>query len=89
MTINTDDFMGFDHGEKPIDLTELAQRFITTEMRPVQLHHKSNGAKDDKPSFTIVMITPDRFRLCAYGQVSFDMLFKALDNVGYTLTKKS
>jgi hypothetical protein len=87
--IDVDDFVGIDHGDKKIDLLEISKGKIPIEMRPVQLHHKSNGAKSDsgdKPSFTIVM-APAGGTL-VYGQVSLAMMEKAFDQVGYTLVRK-
>jgi hypothetical protein len=87
--IDVDDFVGIDHGDKKIDLLEISKGKMPVEMRPVQLHHKSNGAKSDsgdKPSFAIVM-APAGGTL-VYGQLSFEMWRKAFDQVGYELRKK-
>ena len=84
--IDVNDFVGIDHGDNNVDLLEVSKGKMPIEMRPVQLHHKNNGAKGDKPSFTIVM-APAGGTL-VYGQVSLAMMEKAFDQVGYTLVRK-
>jgi hypothetical protein len=85
--IEMNDFIGIDEGNKVVDLTEVIRGRPAIQMKPVQLHHKANGAIGDKPSFVIVMAHPDD-RAIVFGQISLDMLTKALDQVGYSLTKK-
>lgn len=80
------DFVGVDHGTNPIDLTGIKQR-IFTEMRPIAIHHKLDGQIDNGPSFCIVMSSVPAGSI-VYGQVSLNMLTKALDTIGYTLKKK-
>lgn len=91
-----DSFKGFDHGVNKMNLSHLVKVAANTiEMRPTEIHHKANGTATDKPSFTIVMarlkedipvdiILPN---VIVYGQVSLDMLNRALGEIGYEITK--
>jgi hypothetical protein len=56
------------------------------EMRPTQIHLKTNGAKSGGASIAIVMQFPgiDNFIL---GQMSIDTLTKVMNELGYQLTK--
>jgi hypothetical protein len=87
MNINVNDFVGIDHGNAKMDLSSLSEKKVVAEMRPVQLHHKRDGALGDKPSFAIVFVYP-AMDMVVYGQVSLAMMTKALDECGYKLTKK-
>lgn len=55
------------------------------EFRPTELHLKEDGARDDKPSFSIVMIRPPALGK-AVGQISLAMLNEALAELGYEIT---
>lgn len=79
---------GKDWGKNPIILPIEPERI--TEYRPIEIHHKADGAIDDKPSFAILMyrhhtIAGDIF---VVGQLSLDMLSDALDKCGYKITPK-
>jgi hypothetical protein len=80
-------FAGKNWGTEPI---ELHVDSIAQEYRPIELHHKDNGTLDGKPSFAIVMVQPHALlgKVYGIGQISVEMLTKALDECGYTLTKK-
>jgi len=70
-----------DWGTEPIDLSE-EQAVI--EMKPVELHHKSNGEINDGASFLILMRHPS-IPGSVVTQVSFNMLAEAMKELGYDL----
>lgn len=74
------DFRGFDHGSKHI---ELVLNDFARECRPIEIHHKSDGAADDTPLFCIVMV--DGFNRHFYGQISLKMLNEGLEEIGYKI----
>lgn len=76
-------FKGIDHGTKPIDLTHLDFR-VSAEYMPIEIHHKINGAKGEKPSFCIV---GKQYINSAYMQISLEMLNEGLKEIGYKITK--
>lgn len=60
------------------------------EMRPVELHHRANGATDEQPSFAFVFQAPNRTPVL--GQITLRELSEALGELGYTIsveTKRS
>ncbi len=73
------------HGIGAIDLRHLPSDAV--HMRPTELHLKEDGAKNNTPSFCIVMEDKPH-DLCAYGQISLNMLTEALDELGYKIIKK-
>lgn len=73
-----------DWGEKQIDLRPIA--FNSMEAMPVELHHKTNGSVDGKPSFVMVMQTPSKYNI--FGQFSLETLKECLDELGYKIEKK-
>lgn len=78
------DFIAVDHGTGPIDLREHKS---ILELYPAELHHKSDGALDNTPSFGILFREPS-LGIMALGQISLETLTGALDSLGYSLTKK-
>lgn len=76
------EFTTKNHGTGKIDVTDLQPAM---EFRPSQLHMKEDGAKDNTPSFLIVM-EHDLISYKIYGQVSLKMLNKALGELGYKIT---
>ena len=82
-----DDFKGKDWGNNPVMVHVDS---IVQEYRPIELHHVLHGSKNEKGAFVIMMVMPHQLvgKVYAMGQVSLDMLTKALDECGYTLTKK-
>lgn len=69
------------HGENQIDLTHIGTEVV--QARPTELHFKTNGSIDDKPSFVIVM----RYATGAavYGQFTLDTLEDCLEQLGYEI----
>jgi len=78
------EFQAFDHGTGKIDLSQ-HQHLI--QMKPVEIHHKEDGTKDDKPSFAIVMTSPVMDPVV--GQISLEMLNEGLEDIGYKIEKQS
>ena len=82
----------FDHGTGPIDLNKWGNVGKISEMRPVELHHKSNGSIREKPSFAIVLVDSlhdsDITDNMVYGQISLEMLNDGLKEIGYKLVKE-
>ncbi len=61
----------------------------TMEGRPVELHHKSDGATDGQPSFTfVVLLTGERKIGRVVSQISLAMLTDVLAELGYELKAK-
>lgn len=85
--VDWDKFTAIDEGNNNIDLTYLGG--ITQIMRPIAIHHKSDGSKNGHASFAVVMGDPrGPFHTFITGQVSFDMMKEAMNELGYDLTKK-
>lgn len=87
MKILRDSILTIDHGilnNKSIDL----KHSKVLEYRPTELHHIADGSINDKPSFVIALEHPD-VETVIYGQVSLEMLTKALDQCGYELKPKT
>lgn len=57
------------------------------EMLPTQLHHKSNGSKDDKDSFLLVLEAPGVHEMRIVGQFSLKMFNDALGTIGFKIEK--
>lgn len=53
-------------------------------LRPIEIHLKTDGAKDNTPSFTIVM---DNGKTKAIGEFSLKMMNEGLKSIGYELKK--
>ena len=76
----------FDHGTGPIEIEPGPGQYLMEQMHHIQLHHKSNGALDDTPSFCFVMANGNETHI-AYAQISLRMLNKALLELGYMITE--
>lgn len=75
----------YDHGADKIDLTHLGHAM---ELRPIEFHFKKDGAKDDKPSISIVMKGISTVVvITAFGQMSLNTLDECLSAVGYKIVK--
>lgn len=74
------EFQAFDHGTGIIDLYH-HNRLI--QMKPVEIHHKADGAKDGGPSFAIIMTSPVMDPVV--GQISVKMLNEGLEEIGYKI----
>ena len=77
------DFKAIDHGKGPIDMTGYPS---AVEFKPIELHHKEDGAKDNSPSFAILLENP-AFEVQILGQISLETLAASMSALGYTLTK--
>ena len=77
------DFKTIDHGTDKMDMRGLG---YAVQVRPTELHHKSDGAKDDSPSFAIVM--QGRNMAPVVGQISLKMLNEAMEELGYSIIHK-
>lgn len=78
------DFTAYDWGNEKMDLTYLGP---AQELRPTELHLKKNGSLKGEPSFLIVMGIPGINNLHLAGQISLEMLNKALTPLGYMITE--
>lgn len=79
------DFKGIDHGINQVDLREHAANGQVLEMKPIEIHHKSNGSLSDGPSFVVVMQHP---LLTTFGQISLEMLNEGLADIDYEVARK-
>lgn len=92
-------FKAFDHGTGQIDLRHHEVKML--ELRPLEIHHKSNGTITNGPIFGIVMgipksdISPEDRAIpevknapMIYGQLSLEMWNEALEELGYQIIKK-
>ena len=81
---------GIDWGANQIDLRLLTPP--TVHMRPIQIHHKDDGATNDGPSFCIVMASGmdngAPFPPFAYGQFTLKTINEALADIGYEIKRK-
>lgn len=57
---------------------------IPIQGRPVEIHLKEDGAKDDQPSFALVTVCESH---TVVGQISLKMLNDGLADIGYQLVK--
>jgi len=91
-------FKAFDHGTGQIDLRHHEVKML--ELRPLEIHHKSNGTITGGPVFGIVMgipksdISPEERIIpevknapMIYGQISLEMLNEGLEELGYKIIK--
>jgi hypothetical protein len=77
--------IGIDWGDNQIRLLRPSGMEVV-QARPVAIHHKSDGAADDGPSFAIVL---DTERGClVFGEVTLKMLNKALGDINYEIRRK-
>jgi hypothetical protein len=58
-------------------------------LRPTEIHHKSDGSLDNKPSFCFVLSIPNDTDFCVCGEMSLEMLNKSLGHLGYEIVRKS
>lgn len=70
-----------DWGEGKIDLRHHRPLH---KLRLIELHHKSDGAKDDGPSFVIVM---QNYVMTVCGEVTLATLNDTLGQIGYEIRK--
>lgn len=72
------------HGAGIIDLTGHG---TVIEMMPTELHMKSNGRKDDTPSFAILLEKDNGYlgKLKVVGQFSLATLKEVMDVLGYKI----
>lgn len=75
-------FVGVNVGKGPVPMPMRSR-----EVRPVAIYLKEDGALDDKPSFVLSMI--DLASRETHGQLTLNMLNDGLDDVDYTVVKKS
>jgi hypothetical protein len=68
---------------------QIALTNIRGEYKPVEIHLKEDGTKDNTPSFAIVMEKPKPLGITdrIFGQVSLKMLNEALNELGYEIIK--
>jgi hypothetical protein len=76
-------FKGINHGTGKLDLTHLRNAL---EVRPVEIHLKEDGSKENKPSFCLVMMHPD-LPVWIVGQLSLAMFNDGLRDIGYEMRK--
>jgi len=92
-------FKAFDWGTGQVDLTphQKNPRNYLVELRPTEIHLKTNATLSNGPGFTIIMAIPDDVLPTldpnqkvpvAYGQISLEMLNSALADIGYEVVKK-
>lgn len=74
-----------DCGKGPVNLSHL--RPLPVEFRITEMHHKADGAIDDSPSFAFVLWHPVERNIV--GQISLNTLTECLNELGYTLHKKT
>ena len=59
------------------------------QLKPVEIYHKEDGSKEDKPSFCFIMrdtsFSPKHLPVCA--QVSLEILNEAMHELGYEIKK--
>lgn len=87
-------FKAFDWGTGQIDLTHHEVKML--ELKPLEIHHKSNGTINSGPVFGIVMGIPKdignapevKNAPMIYGQISLEMLNEGLAEIGYEIIKK-
>ena len=81
-------FVGIDHGTGRIDLTHLKNNLSV--LRPVEIHHKSDGSIKNGLSFCIVMMEWPVLGMPRHvsGEISLEMLNNGLNDIGYTIIKK-
>ena len=78
------EFKAVDHGNHPIDLRGLGS---VTQLRPIELHHNSNGSLKNEPTFAIVMGVPGVDAPKVIGQLSLEMWNETLKELGYSIVK--
>ncbi|HDZ15066.1 hypothetical protein LCGC14_0501170 [marine sediment metagenome] len=81
---DTKAFIAIDHGTSGIDLRHLGKLNLIIA-RPIEIHHKSNGDLEDKPSFCIVMASS---MITVAGEISLKMLNDGLADIGYKIVRK-
>jgi len=80
-----EDFKTKDWGDA---LMDLRGKKILLRLMPIELHHKSNGSRENEPSFCIIMAgnrlehTP-----CVIGEISLKMLNEGMKELGYNIVK--
>lgn len=81
------DFKVVDSGDGPIDLRHHKK---LVELRPTEFHHKSNGDVNNNPSFCMILEDTSKggLEVVISGQISLETLAHAMDELGYSLTKK-
>lgn len=84
--LEKNEIRAMDHGNQPIDLRKAEHERMPVEYRPVELHHRANNTRDEKPSFLIVMEHP--IFPTVMGQFSLAMLNDSLAKLGYEIVKK-
>ena len=79
------DFNCYNHGTNQIDVIKHSpiERYKFRIGRPIEMHLKENGSKDDKPSFAIVIELSNGNRII--GEISLQMLNEGLKDIGYKL----
>jgi len=75
------DFNAFDHGTGPIKIGHKVHF-----MRPMEIHLKHDGAKDEGPSLAIIMT--DFMNVPVMGEITVAMFNEGLADIGYELVKK-
>lgn len=73
-----------DWGTGKMDLRHHGPRL--RELRLIELHHKSDGARDDGPSFAIVL---KNHTMTVCGEITLETLNDTLGQIGYEIRKLS
>lgn len=74
----------FDHGTKKIDLSHIGS--TAEQLRPIELHHNSNGSIKDEPVFAIVLRDQGAGRRF-YAQFTLETISDCLSQLGYEIKK--
>lgn len=77
-------FIGINVGNNPIDMRKHPTMY---ELRPGEIYLKTDGAKNDEPSFAIAMFDPNKVAAPVIGQLSLEMFNDGLADVGYQIVK--
>lgn len=79
------EFNGFNWRDKEIKLDAKGKLFI--EGMPIEVHFKSNGTADGRPSLAFVIVFADEAPIIAACQISIDMFNEGCKDIGYKLVK--